>query len=91
VLYLEELIGPDVINTMPLKTLRAFAEHGEVARTVDADPKSDARVLTEAARDGVDLERLTAELEREGVRSFRDAYQKLLDCIASRSEQMGVG
>jgi transaldolase len=89
VLYVEALIGPDLINTMPLKTLRAFADHGEVARTVDADPTEDQRVLAEAEQAGLDLARVTAELESEGVQSFCDAYQNLLDCIATRSEQMG--
>ena len=74
---------------MPLKTLRAFADHGEVARTVDADPTEDQRVLAEAEQAGLDLARVTAELESEGVQSFCDAYQNLLDCIATRSEQMG--
>ena len=91
VLYVEDLIGPDVINTMPLKTLRAFADHGEATRTVDAAPGDDERVLADAEKTSVDLGRITAELERDGVRSFCDAYNTLLDCIATRSGAMGTG
>jgi transaldolase len=81
VLYVAELIGPDVINTMPEQTLQAFADHGEVRRTVDADPAGAARTLTGAAAAGIDLRSITAELEREGVLSFCDSYRQLLDCI----------
>jgi transaldolase len=81
VLYVSELIGPDVVNTMPEQTLRAFADHGHVARTLDADPVAAERVLTDAAAAGIDLVALTAQLEREGVQSFCDSYHQLLDCI----------
>jgi transaldolase len=79
--YVAELIGPDVINTMPEHTLRAFADHGAVARTLDADPDSAERMLAAAAAAGLDLAAVTAELEREGVRSFCDSYHQLLGCI----------
>jgi len=78
--YVAELIGPGVINTMPEHTLRAFADHGAVARTLDADPDAAARMLAAAAT-GLDLAAVTAELEREGVRSFCDSYHQLLGCI----------
>jgi transaldolase len=81
VLYVAELVGPDVINTMPLQTLRAFADHGEVARTLDADPDAAVQVLADAAAEGVDLGAIVAELEREGVQSFCDSYRELLGCI----------
>jgi transaldolase len=84
VLYVSELVGPDVVNTMPEKTLRAFADHGEVARTVDPDPRPADEVLTAAGSAGVDLDRITAELEREGVRAFCDSYHQLLDCIENK-------
>ncbi len=83
-LYVSELVGPDVVNTMPEKTLRAFADHGEVARTVDADSPAAHDVLAAAGKAGVDLDRITAELEREGVASFCDSYRQLLDCIEGK-------
>jgi transaldolase len=82
--YVAELIGPDVISTMPDQTLRAFADHGRVARTLDADPEAAERTLAEAAGAGIDLETVTGELEREGVQSFCDSYHQLLDCIEAK-------
>jgi transaldolase len=79
--YVSELIGPGVINTMPDHTLHAFADHGVVARTLDADPDAAQRTLDAAATAGIDLAALTAQLEREGVSSFCDSYHRLLDCI----------
>jgi transaldolase len=84
VLYVAELIGPDVINTMPEQTLRAFADHGEVARTLDADPGEATQSLSDAAAAGLDLATVTAELEREGVQSFCDSYHQLLDSIEGK-------
>ena len=81
VLYVAELIGPDVISTMPEQTLRAFADHGAVARTVDGDPDDAERILAAAAVAGLDLAAVTAQLEREGVSSFCDSYHQLLACI----------
>ncbi len=82
--YVAELIGPDVVNTMPEQTLRAFADHGEIARTVDADPGAAERTLTEVEPAGIELASVTAQLEREGVRSFCDSYHELLGCIANK-------
>ena len=79
--YVGELIGPDVISTMPDQTLRAFADHGHVERTLDADPWAAEHVLADAAVAGIDLGTVTSELERDGVQSFCDSYDELLDCI----------
>jgi transaldolase len=84
VLYVSELVGPDVVNTMPEQTLRAFADHGEVKPTLAWDPASAERTLADAAAAGIDLGAVTAELEREGVRSFCDSYHELLGCIDSK-------
>lgn len=80
-LYVEELIGRDVVNTMPEQTLRAFADHGRVARTLDRNPGAAEQILVDAAAAGIELSGVSAELEREGVRSFCDSYRRLLDCI----------
>jgi transaldolase len=82
--YVAELIAPDVVNTMPEHTLRAFADHGEVERTLDADPGTAERTLADAASSGINLGAVTAALEREGVRSFCDSYRQLLDCIEGK-------
>jgi transaldolase len=91
VLYVEELIGPDVINTMPDHTLHAFADHGKIARTIDADPDAADRTLADAAGAGIDLDGVTEKLEREGVRSFCDSYHELLDRIQSKLDAADRG
>jgi transaldolase len=83
VMYVAQLIGPEVINTMPYQTLRAFADHGEVSRTLDRDPEEAERTLAEAAAAGIDLDQVTFELEREGVKTFCDSYAELSETIES--------
>jgi transaldolase len=87
VLYVEELIAPDVINTMPDATLRAFADHGDATRTFDPRDDAAADTLRRAQDAGVDLAAITAQLEREGVRSFCDSYHELLARIDSTVSQ----
>jgi transaldolase len=84
VLDVSELIGPDVVNTMPEPTLRAFADHGEVKPTLAADPERSQKTLADASAAGIDLPDVTAELERKGVQSFCDSYHQLLDRIENK-------
>jgi transaldolase len=84
VLYVEQLVGPDVVNTMPEPTLRAFADHGRSARTLHATDAAAEETLARARDAGVDLPAITAELERDGVRSFCDSFRELLDSIEAR-------
>lgn len=84
VLYVERLIAPGVINTMPEKTLHLFADHGNIGRALDADPADVERLLEEAEAAGVDLPALTSELEREGVQAFCASYDELLRCIEAK-------
>ena len=88
VLYVEPLIAPDVINTMPEATLRAFADHGDASRGVGAS--TGAEPLGRAEDAGIDLAAITADLERDGVRSFNDSYQELLDCIEAKLQQLAA-
>ena len=79
------LITPGAVNTMPEATLRAFADHGEVRHGVGiAGPAKAVLRRTRAA--GIDVDAVTSELEREGVRSFCDSYHELLDCIETKLE-----
>ena len=82
-LYVEELIAPGVVNTMPEATLRAFADHGDVQNPLSIAGAANA-TLRRAQDAGIDLAAVTSELEREGVRSFCDSYHELLDCIATK-------
>jgi transaldolase len=84
VLYVEQLVAPGVVNTMPEATLRAFADHGRVSDPTDADAREADDVLRRAAAAGLDLPEITAALEREGVRSFCDAYRELLGCLEAK-------
>jgi transaldolase len=84
VLYVSELVGPDVVNTMPAQTLHAFADHGVIKPTLAADPDAARRTLADAQAAGIDLTSVTDELEREGVQSFCDSFHELLDCIESK-------
>jgi transaldolase len=84
VFYVEELIAPEVVNTMPEATLNAFADHGEVGPPIADDPRRAEAILRAAERAGIDLPAITADLEREGVRSFCDSYQQLITCIEAK-------
>jgi len=84
VLYVERLIAPGVINTMPLPTLRAFADHGDAERTLGPGLSVASGVLSAAAAAGVDLDAITSRLEREGVQAFCDSYAELLRCIEAK-------
>ena len=84
VLYVEELIAPDVVNTMPESTLRAFADHGQAAGALSESTAAAEEVLTDARVAGIDLAAVTAELEREGVQSFCASYHELIDRIETR-------
>jgi transaldolase len=84
VLYVESLIAPGVINTMPAATLRAFADHGDAARSLDPQAPGSVETLRRLEEAGIDLGAITAELEREGVQSFCDSYHQLLDCVESK-------
>jgi transaldolase len=83
VLYVDKLITPGAVNTMPEATLRAFANHGDLAQAVSVAGFANA-TLRRARDAGIDLDAITTELEREGVRSFCDSYRELLDCIEAK-------
>jgi transaldolase len=87
VLYVEELIAPGVINTMPEGTLRAFAGHGDADRAFDPSSPAPAETLRHAADAGIELASVTTQLEREGVRSFCDSYRDLLACVETKLQR----
>ena len=84
VLYVEELIGPDTVNTIPVATMDAFRDHGKIADTL-ADNVADAqRVLGDLGRAGISLDAVADKLVEEGVRLFADAADKLLAAVAEK-------
>ena len=89
-LYVEELIAPEVINTMPEATLRAFADHGNIGHALSTDAQAAAERLVRAGDEGIDLAAITTELEREGVRSFCVSYHQLLHCIETKKARIAT-
>jgi transaldolase len=80
-LYVEALVAPDTIDTMPDKTLKAFADHGRIDRPLPRDGGDCDRVLRELARAGVDAEKVAADLQREGAQAFVKSWNALLHGI----------
>jgi len=89
-LYVDTLIGPDTVNTMPDATLDAFEDHGTVARTIDADPAAARAVLAAIEAAGVDLDDVGRRLEDEGVAAFEKSFDELLDTLGSKAEELGA-
>ncbi|GMT48101.1 MAG: hypothetical protein IEMM0007_1667 [bacterium] len=84
VLYVEELIGPGTVNTMPDATWRAFKDHGKVGRTIDTDIEAVIATLQSIDEQGIIIARVTKELEDEGVRLFTESFDALLNLIAAK-------
>jgi transaldolase len=87
-LYVDTLIGPNTVNTLPDGTLLAFDDHGTVARTIDADPEAAMSVVADLAALGIDLEEVAVKLESEGVGSFAKSFEDVLATLGSRAEEM---
>ena len=78
-IYVEELIGPETVNTMPRETIEAFEDHGRLADTLEDDVDGARRTLERFGEAGIDVDDVIATLEREGVEKFADSFTKLLD------------
>jgi transaldolase/glucose-6-phosphate isomerase len=88
VLYVEELIAPNTVNTMPEATLLAFKDHGRVVPTIEQGMDEADRVLEEAQRAGIDLGAITAQLLDEGVVAFIESYRKIQSVIEGKVEAL---
>jgi transaldolase len=88
VLYVEELIGPDVVNTMPAETIRAFQDHGRVRDTLTEGLAEARALLDELAKAGVDYDDVTETLEEEGVQKFADSFTELLEGIRAKQAEL---
>ncbi len=91
VLYVEELVGPDTVNTMPLETVQAFQDHGEVRDTLAEGVDEAHALLAELAAAGVDYDDVVATLEDEGVRKFADSFDELRAGIADKLRVVAAG
>ncbi|HEU5213459.1 MAG TPA: transaldolase [Gaiellaceae bacterium] len=89
-LYVEELIGPETVNTMPLETIRAFQDHGVIERTLDRNVEDAHHVLEQLARVGVDYDDVIDTLEREGVEKFAQSFDELLDGVRAKRGELAA-
>jgi transaldolase len=87
-LYVDQLIGPDTVNTLPENTLEAFADHGTLARTIDEGVAHAELTWRQLAEVGVDMDDVAEQLEREGVASFQKSFEELLEAMAEKAEQL---
>ena len=87
-LYVDELIGPDTVNTLSDNTLDAFADHGTLARRVDADVDDAEAVWASLAEVGVDMDDVAALLEREGVSSFQKSFDELITTLETKADDL---
>jgi transaldolase len=88
VMYVEELIGPDTVNTMPPQTLAAFLDHGEVRLSIEDDLQASRQVLADLESLGISIQEVTQQLEDEGVKSFSDSFKVLLEVIEEHQKDL---
>jgi transaldolase len=90
-LYVDTLIGPDTVNTMPDETIAHFLDHGTVARTVDAAPAESAAALARLATLGIDMGDVAKVLEDEGVASFAKSFDELMQSLSDKANTLAAG
>jgi len=91
VIYVEELVGPDTVNTMPLATIKAFADHGVVRRSVDVDldqARGDLATLQEL---GIDMDDVTTTLQEEGVEKFAKSFHQMIQAVGEKLSRVAQG
>jgi transaldolase len=89
VLYVEELIGPDTVNTMPPGTVDAFRDHGKLRNSLTEDVAGASKVMSDLAKVGVSIKEATDKLTDDAVKLFADAFDKLLAAVAKNTQQKG--
>jgi transaldolase len=90
VMYVEELIGPETVNTMPEETIRAFQDHGEVVLTLEQGVDAATRLFEQLAEAGIDYDDVVRVLEDEGVQKFADSFAELLDGIRAKRGELAA-
>jgi transaldolase / glucose-6-phosphate isomerase len=86
VIYIEELIGPDTVNTMPLATIDAFRDHGQLRNSLTEDVAGAQKVMDDLARAGIAIKEVTDKLTEDGVKLFADAFDKLLAAVEKNTQ-----
>jgi transaldolase len=90
-LYVDELIGPETVNTMPQNTMEAFKDHGKVANTLTQDVAGAQRVIDQLAEVGINYDAMTQQLLDEGGKLFSDAFDKLMTVLEGKRDQLLAG
>ncbi len=89
VVYVEELIGPDTVNTMPPATVEAFRDHGKLRNSLTEDVPGAKKTMDDLERAGISMKEVTDRLTQEGVKLFADAFDKLLAAVEKNSQSKG--
>ena len=89
VMYVEELIGPDTVNTMPPATIDAFRDHGKLRNSLTEDVAGAQKVMDDLAKAGISIKEVTDKLTADGVTLFADAFHKLLAAVAKNTQPEG--
>jgi transaldolase len=89
--YVDQLVGPDTVNTMPEETIDAFLDHGSTARVIDADPAAAEATLAALGDVGVDLDDVAAVLEEQGVAAFAKSFDELIGALDAKAAERGAG
>ena len=89
-LYVDSLIGPDTVNTLPEVTIAAFEDHGTLARTIDTDVDEAAEVMRRLAAVGIDMDDVGLTLEDQGVASFHESFQDVLGALDAKARQLAA-
>lgn len=87
-MYVDELIGPDTVNTLPDNTLAAFIDHGTLSRSVDSSFDDAEKILQAVESLGIDLQEVAVKLEDEGVKAFETSFENLLTTLQTKAESM---
>jgi transaldolase len=90
-MYIDELVGPETVNTLPRQTLDAYADHGNPANRLTEGVEEARALMSQLEELGIDMQKVTDELIDEGVRSFGDAFDKLLDSIRAKAGGVATG
>ena len=88
VIYVEELVGPDTVNTMPRATVEAVLDHGEIRASLEEDVDGARKVLDDLKAAGIDYDDVVETLEKEGVKKFADSFKELFSDIESKRDQL---
>src|SRR5579872_1872402 len=89
VMYVEELIGPDTVNTMPPATIDAFRDHGKLRNSLTEDVAGAQKTMDDLAKAGISIKEVTDKLTEDGVKQFADAFEKLLAAVERSTNQKG--